>query len=140
MSVIISALNYISQRFGIPQGVFEGFELVEKGDIWIMSKEAARFHIKRYSRKGIRLIRVFRDGYKLTTAGIQIFGKYATRNVLEINEKQLEDFLKGKNLLVANNAVQNGQVIVKSGTDYLGSALYNNGNVKNQLPKGRRWF
>ncbi len=133
-------LKEIRNRFGIPEEVFSNWKIVEAGDLWIMSEEAFKFPIKNFSRKGIRLVRIYRDGYKLTTAGIQIFGKYATKNVLEISPEQVKDYLEGKDLLVGSCNVENGQVIIKYGDDYLGSGLYVNGKVKNQLPKGRRWY
>jgi NOL1/NOP2/fmu family ribosome biogenesis protein len=133
-------LKEIRNRFGIPEEVFSNWKIVEAGDLWIMSEEAFKFPIKNFSRKGIRLVRVYRDGYKLTTAGIQIFGKYATKNVLEISPEQVRDYLEGKDLSVGSCNVENGQVIIKYGDDYLGSGLYVNGKVKNQLPKGRRWY
>jgi NOL1/NOP2/fmu family ribosome biogenesis protein len=133
-------LKEIRNRFGIPEEVFSKWKIVEAGDLWIMSEEAFKFPIKNFSRKGIRLVRVYRDGYKLTTAGIQIFGKYATKNVLEISAEQVKDYLEGKDLSVGSCNVENGQVIIKYGDDYLGSGLYVNGKVKNQLPKGRRWY
>jgi len=133
-------LKEIRNRFGIPEEVFSKWKIVEAGDLWIMSEEAFKFPIKNFSRKGIRLVRVYRDGYKLTTAGIQIFGKYATKNVLEISHEQVKDYLEGKDLSVGSCNAENGQVIIKYGNDYLGSGLYVNGKVKNQLPKGRRWY
>ncbi|MDI6851592.1 MAG: hypothetical protein QMD82_06645 [bacterium] len=133
-------LKEIENRFGIPEKVFDNWKLVKAKDLWIMSNEAYAFRVKKFSRRGIRLVRIYRDGYKLTTAGIQIFGKYATKNVLEISAEQVKDYLEGKDLFLDSNNVENGQVIVKCGDDYLGSGLYINGKIKNQLPKGRRWY
>uniref|UniRef100_A0A7V3NUB3 rRNA small subunit methyltransferase F RNA-binding PUA-like domain-containing protein n=1 Tax=candidate division WOR-3 bacterium TaxID=2052148 RepID=A0A7V3NUB3_UNCW3 len=69
-----------------------------------------------------------------------MFGKYATKNVLEISPEQVKDYLEGKDLSVGSCNAENGQVIIKYGDDYLGSGIYVNGKVKNQLPKGRRWY
>jgi NOL1/NOP2/fmu family ribosome biogenesis protein len=140
MSEVVRALKAIKERFGIESEVLKGFSIVEKGDIWISSKEASTLKIPGISRAGIRLVRVFKDGYKLTTAGIQLFGKYATKNVLEISEEKLQDYLEGKDIYVGPSECEEGQVIVKCGNDYLGSGLYTKGKLKNQLPKGRRWF
>jgi len=140
MKALEGALKYLEERFSIDRSVFEPYYLFEKGDIWITSKEAGKLNLKNYSRKGIRLIRVFKDGFKLTTAGIQLFGKYAKRNIVEIKEEQLEDYIKGKDIFVGEQNCENGQVIVKFGNDFIGSGLYVNGKLKNQIPKGRRWF
>jgi 16S rRNA (cytosine1407-C5)-methyltransferase len=140
MSTIKLALKQINERFGIPEDVFDEYELEERGDIWILSREAAKFPIKRFSKRGLRLIRVFKDGYKLTTAGIQLFGKFATKNVAEISAGEVREFLEGKDISVSTPDLEVGQVIVKHNNDYLGSGLYQKGKIKNQLPRGRRWF
>ncbi len=134
------ALKEVCKRFGIELSVFNEWALVDKGDIWVMSKETEKFPIKRGLRSGIRLIRVYKDGYKLTTAGIQLFGKFATKNIVEISPQQAKDYLAGKDIYTQASKVESGQVIVRCGNDYLGSGLYKDGKIKNQLPKGRRWY
>lgn len=140
MSVLSKALKAIKDRFGIDEKIFEKYHFLEKGDIWITSKEAASTEIPGTTRVGIRLIRVFKDGYKFTTAGIQLFGKFATKNIVEIDKDKIKDYLEGKDLNVGELDCDEGQVIVKCGEDFLGSGLYMKGKIKNQLPKGRRWF
>ena len=138
MTVVNSALNFLRDRFGIDKSVFEDYALLEDRDIWITSKEAAKFDMKFWRRKGIRLVRIFKKSFKFTTSGMQIFGKHATRNVVTIGESDLEKFLKGQNVRINADNVEEGQVIVKFGEDVIGSAIYRNGMLKNQLPKGRR--
>ncbi|RKY99332.1 MAG: hypothetical protein DRQ10_06335 [Candidatus Hydrothermota bacterium] len=71
---------------------------------------------------------------------MQIFGKFATKNIVYVtNRQQLEAYLRGEDLRVGQlEGVEEGQVIVKWNDDVLGSAVYRNGKLKNQLPKGRR--
>ncbi len=138
MTVVNSALNFLEHRFGIERSVFENYALVEDRDIWVTSKEAAGFEMKFWRRKGIRLVRIFKKSFKFTTAGMQIFGRYAKKNVVTIGEEELGRFLKGENIKINVDNVEEGQVIVKFGEDIIGSAIYRNGMLKNQLPKGRR--
>ncbi len=139
MSLVNSVLNYLEEKFGIDRKVFDNYALVEDRDIWVTSKEAASFKMKFWRRKGIRLVRVFKKSYKLTTSGMQIFGKYATKNIVQLKEEHLERFLQGENVKVGEiDGVEEGQVIVKYKSDVIGSAIYRNGMLKNQLPKGRR--
>ena len=138
---IRKALDFLQTRFGIPPDVFDEFELVDYGDIWVMTPEAAKFEIKAFARRGIRLVRVFKRGdMKFTTAGMQIFGKFATKNIVYLTDRQqLEAYLRGEDIRVGQlEGVEEGQVIVKWNDDVLGSAVYRNGKLKNQLPKGRR--
>ncbi|HDM90758.1 MAG: hypothetical protein DRQ06_02715 [Candidatus Hydrothermota bacterium] len=134
------ALEYIEKRFGIGKEVFDGYVIIDNGDIWITTPEAAQLKLKAWKRKGIRLARVFKKGIKMTTAAMQIFGRYAVRNVVQLPDvASVKDFLAGRDIAIHNlEGIEEGQVIVKYGSDILGSALYRNGKLKNQIPKGRR--
>lgn len=138
MTKVNAALNFLERRFGIRREVFEDYALIEEKDVWITSKEASEFEMKFWRRKGIRLVRIFKKGFKFTTSGMQMFGKYAIKNVVTISEDELKRFLKGENVKIIVNNVEEGQVIVKFGDDVIGSAIYKDGMLKNQLPKGRR--
>ncbi len=139
MTRINSILNFLYERFGIEKDVFDGYALIEDKDVWVTSRESASFEMKFWRRKGIRLVRVFKKSYKFTTSGMQIFGKYATKNVVDLeNENDLKRFLRGENVRINVGGVEEGQVIVKYNGDVIGSAIYRHGVLKNQLPKGRR--
>jgi len=139
---IEGALRYMEERFGISSDILSEYELVEFKDIWITSKEAAKFKTKVVRRRGLRFARVFKKGYKLTTSAIQVFGKYATKNVVNLTQKEkVVDYLKGLNLKLdeeERGGAKDGQVIVKSGNDIIGSGLLKGNVLKNQIPKGRR--
>ncbi len=139
MSLVNATFNFLYERFGIREEVFEDYALVEDKDIWVCSKMARDFNMKFWKRRGIRLVRVFKKGFKFTTAGMQIFGRYATKNVVYIKDDELDRFLKGENIKIEPmEGVEEGQVIVKYKDDVIGSAIYKKGMLKNQLPKGRR--
>ncbi len=140
MDRIKRTLRYLEDRFGIPPEAFDGYRLIDLKDVWVASPECAEFEIKAFSRRGIRLARIFPRGVKFTTAGMQVFGKFATKNIVHLeNESQVERFLRGEDLQVGELAdVDEGQVIVKWHDDILGSAIYRDGKLKNQVPKGRR--
>jgi len=74
----------------------------------------------------------------LTTAGIQLFGRFATRNVVDLNAEEAMAYAEGKDLRGEFSDLEPGQVIVRYRGHPLGSALYQPGRLKNQLPKGRR--
>ena len=133
-------LDYLESRFGIPRKVFDDYAIIALKDVWIASKECGEFEIRAFSRRGIRLARIFPRGIKFTTAAMQIFGKFATRNVVQLeDEEHLEKMLRGEDIKIGElDSVQEGQVIVKWGDDVIGSAIYRDGKLKNQIPKGRR--
>lgn len=133
------ALKYLKERFGISEDAFRGYVFLDYGDIWITTKEAGGISLKTWRRKGLRLVRVFKKGFKFTTTGMQTFGKYARKNVIELqNKEEALNFLKGQDIEIAETDATEGQVIVKFCEDILGSGLYRHGKIKNQIPKGRR--
>ncbi len=132
-------LKYIEERFGISSDHFKNYAFYIQSDIWITSKEMENFDLKVFKRRGIRFLRVSKKGFKWTTAAMQIFGHLATKNVVILGEEDVQKFIRGLDLVVGDlEGVEEGQVIVKSGSDIIGSAIYRNGRLKNQIPKGRR--
>ncbi len=138
--VIKRVLDYLENRFGIPRSVFDDYELIALKDVWVASRECANFPVKAFSRRGIRLARIFPRGVKLTTAAMQVFGRYARRNIVYLQtEEQLEKMLRGEDIKIGElPSVEEGQVIVKWKEDIIGSAVYRDRKLKNQIPKGRR--
>lgn len=132
-------LNFLKERFGIEDKAFEGFKFVRSGeDAWIMSEDVPE-NLYGINRVGLRFARGLSRNPKITTAVIQIFGKYATKNIVHISEEQLSDYLKGRDVEVGEiKGVERGQVIVKFKDDVIGSGLYDGRNLKNQIPKARR--
>jgi NOL1/NOP2/fmu family ribosome biogenesis protein len=131
--------EYLKERFGIPSSALETTELVKSSDLWVSSRAAARFPVRNPVRRGIRFARILTRGFKLTTAAIQVFGRYATRNVVNLGPLEAARYVRGQDVEVDPcETVENGQVIVTSGEDVLGSGLYKDGRVKNQIPKARR--
>lgn len=140
MSHARAFLKFLKERFGIPEPAFEGLQIVEVGDLWVATPEAAQFRSRYVKRRGIRLARVHKKGYKLTTAAMQLFGRYATRNRIELSEEDLPRFLRGEDLRLETvpEGVEPGQVIVTYRGDVIGSGLLQGNKLKNQIPKGRR--
>ena len=134
-------LKYIEERFGITKESFEGFSLLDYGDIWLSSREVAEFKIKSFKRKGIRVARLFKDGkIKVATSFMQLFGKEAKKNVVQLTREEAVKFIEGLDIELADvpEGVSDGQVIVKFHEYPLGSALLRGKRLKNQLPRGKR--
>jgi Uncharacterized conserved protein len=132
-------LDFLKERFGIEEGVFEGFKFVKLGDdVWIMSEDVPQ-KLHGINRVGLRFARGTSRNPKITTAVLQIFGKFATKNIIYIDEEQLKDYIMGKDVEVGEiEGVERGQVIVKFKEDVIGSGLYDGRVIKNQIPKARR--
>lgn len=132
-------LNFLLERFGI-ENLPSNYVLIDRGDIWITNKEALKIkeNIK-FNRIGIRLIRVFKNGYKLTTAGAQIIGHLAKKNVVNLKDENLAMlFISGSDIIYKDENLEKGQVIVKYNKDILGVAIYIGEKLKNQIPRSKR--
>ncbi len=136
--MIEAVLKYAEERFGIKREVFEGYRFFSKGrDVWIVSGDVP--DMRYVNRMGLRFARGGMERPKLTTAVLQIFGRWATKNIVRIGDEELEAYLKGLDLEVGEvEGVERGQVIVMYGEDVVGSGLYDGRRVKNQIPKARR--
>jgi len=136
--MIEAVLRYAEERFGISREVFKGLRFFTKGrDVWVVSEDVP--DLKYVNRKGLRFARGGMEKPKLTTAILQIFGRYATKNVVKLNDEQLREYLQGKDVEVGEvEGVDKGQVVVVYGEDVIGSGLYDGRRIKNQIPKARR--
>ena len=108
----------------------------DKDRIFITSKEFKNLNLSLYNINNIGLYfgRLVKDKIRLTIDATQLIGKYATKNILELNSS--EEWLKGKNIK-ANKTLKDF-VIIKHKQDFLGSGKYKNNRIINFVPKYRR--
>ncbi len=136
-------LAFLEERFGVPPEALESWALVEVGgDFWLTTPEAARLEGRKLRRRGIRLVRAQKGGrWKLTTAAMQVLQPYLRRNVVPVDARQAEAFVRGEDLRLEALPphCSPGQVVVVYRGEVLGSGLLaRDGRVKNQIPSGRR--
>ncbi len=135
--MIDKAIKFLRDRFGIE--IPAGYSLIDRGDIWIIAEDVLNFEERiRVNRYGIRLVRVFKKGMKLTTSGAQVVGHLASRNVVALDRwEDVVRLVEGGNV-VGEFPVEKGQVIVRYGKDIIGIALYDGVKLKSQIPSSRR--
>jgi NOL1/NOP2/fmu family ribosome biogenesis protein len=75
--------------------------------------------------------------WKPTTSALQVFGKYATRNFISLEEEEARSFLAGESQSQEGN-VEPGYIVVFYKEEVLGCALYSKGILHSQLPKELR--
>jgi NOL1/NOP2/fmu family ribosome biogenesis protein len=135
-------LKYLRDRFGIPKKIFSDYSFIIKGEkIWIVARDVLEKDLEGLKIESIGLLfgRYFerQKRFKPTTNALQIFGKYATKNVVELNEKEKNQYIRGYDLEKELN-LEEGYVIIKFKNDMLGCGLYREGKIKNQIPKARK--
>jgi NOL1/NOP2/fmu family ribosome biogenesis protein len=140
-------------RFGMPAEAFLGYRFYRKANsIWVISEaDLPNFS---YEALGLRMISLKDRPWKPTTCALQIFGRYATKNVVHLNEEQARAFLAGerqalemggkaleagrKSLETGCEPCESGYVVVFYRGEVLGCGLYSRGVLASQLPKERR--
>ena len=135
-------LKYLRDRFGISKRIFSDYSFIVRGEkIWIAFKDVLEKDLEGLNIEAIGLLfgRYFekQKRFKPTTNALQIFGRYATKNIVELNEKEKEMYIRGYDLEKKLN-LEEGYVIVKFKNDVLGCGLYREGKIKNQIPKARK--
>ncbi len=109
-----------------------------KDKIYLMSKDVEQVELsnKRLDSIGLYFADVHDDNIRLSMEGSQLLGPIATRNVIDITEQELKQWLRGEDL--AKQGEWEGCVIIKYGADFIGSGKYSNGTIYNFVPKTRR--
>lgn len=135
--------EYLIQRFGIkiPENCKISGEkrlrLFPKGlefELKINKKELKYFNIGLNAGK-------FADTFKPSTDFLQIFGFMCTRNIIFLDQKQENEFLKGKELLLSEKETAfstNGFVAIFSKNICIGCGLLKGNILESNIPKHRR--
>ncbi len=133
---IKSILNKIKDRYGIKNLDLDYvFLKSKKGKVFIISKDVIRIDITKLKIDtiGMYFCKVEDDGIRLSIEGSQLIGKYARKNILKLNEKELEMWLSGEEL----DREGDGYYLIK-GKDFVGSGKIVNRKLYNYVPKYRR--
>ncbi len=133
-------LDQIERLYGIGKKAFADVVVYAIGrEVYVAGRDAFAFSERLKARKegtGIMLGRNVMGQFKLTTNAIQLFGKHATKRVVEIDGRQAAGFAAGN--IVKAECRETGYVIVRSGNDYLGCGYSRgNGEIESLVPKKR---
>ena len=131
-------VKWWKERFGVPEEVFRDFEFYMKGktNVWAVRK-FERIPDLRFDAVGMVVVRFVKGGYKPTMNAVQVFGRWATRNVVDLDGEGVRRFVSGQNVEVEAQ-VEDGYVIVRYRGLPVGCGLYRNGVLKSLVPKDRR--
>ena len=106
-----SFLDALTDHFGLPQDLFEGFLFERAKELRIYPLEAKNLFFYKYSHRGLPLVKLEGNFPSLTTWGAQFLSKWATQNVIDLKDpKELFFFLKHKPIPLEPN--RKGQQIV----------------------------
>jgi NOL1/NOP2/fmu family ribosome biogenesis protein len=134
-------LDFWNDRFGVPPATFADHTLWERGagKIWIYRGEPpSPVDIEGL---GMTFLRTRQEHWKPTLEAVQRFGHHATTNVVHLDREQAAAFVAGEDqeldwagdwgyLVVTQN--------IAGGAEPVGVGLFVYGELRSQVPKGRR--
>ena len=124
------------------------FFISGKDRIYIINKEIANFELGslRINSVGLYFGEYTNGSLRLSIEGSQIIGRYAKKNIIEIDYENARKWMNGQTIEIKNNIGLEGFVILKNKNDFLGcgkAILLNNAQefsykILNYVPKNRR--
>jgi NOL1/NOP2/fmu family ribosome biogenesis protein len=134
-------LEWWEERFGVDPDVFEAYTFWERGGgkVWALrGDEPTPVDIEGL---GITFLRTRQEHWKPTLSAVQRFGHHATENVIHLSREQATEFLAGRDQELDWDGDWGYLVVtddVAGEPDPLGVGLYVYGELRSQVPKGRR--
>ncbi len=125
----------LAEPFGIPPERFDPYRLLWRGDhVYALREEAASAcHAFQWVSAGLPLAKVSGSGAaRFASRGVQVFGRWATRRVCDLDEGVLSAILQGQSLPWT---AEEGPVILRWLGSPLGMGLVRSGQLVGQLPR-----
>lgn len=89
----------------------------------------------RIENAGLYIIKEESDGLRLTFDALSIFKNQITKNILEIDDKHTEEWLRGNDLQIKTDR---GFKILKNNNEFIGCGKSTGEKITNFVPKERR--
>ena len=136
-----AVLEWWDERFGIDPAVFDDISFWERGSgkLWAFSGEAPT--PVEIEGLGMTFLRTRQEHWKPTLEAVQRFGAHATKNVIHLTRDQAETFVAGDDQELDWDGDWGYLVVthdLAGETEPLGVGLYVYGELRSQVPKGRR--
>jgi NOL1/NOP2/fmu family ribosome biogenesis protein len=140
-------VGFWSDEFGVPPRTFDGYAFYKKGakKVWAVSRETVErlggdevLDALEYETVGLPLMRVGGEHDKPTTDALQRFGDAATRKLVDLDADAARSFVRGETVKREYDVEDLGYVVVLYDGEVLGCGLYFPGELRSQVPKGRR--
>jgi NOL1/NOP2/fmu family ribosome biogenesis protein len=137
-----AVVEFWTDRYGLPEDAFDGHTFWEKGagKVWAFAADLPA--PAEVEALGMTFLRTRQEHWKPTTDAVQRFGRGATRNVVVLEEAEAMTFLAGETQDLPRWEGDWGYLIVAheiaGGVEPIGVGLYLYGELRSQVPKGRR--
>ncbi len=127
--------NFLERQFGIRREEFFSLnlEFEERGKRRVYAFKPCNLEVPTYHH-GIYFGTLDENGFRLSIEGCFLVGKFARRNVYEVDDGKAKLWMSGKDI----ECNLRGYVIVKWRKFYLGCGKANGRILRNFVPKNRR--
>ena len=132
-------LALIKKQWGADFRTELAFLMNTQNKIFLVNREVFNLNLEklRINSIGLYFGELKNNELRLSIEGSQLIGNNAKQNIVELNEKQAMQWLKGQDIDIKGN--YKGFVIIKHKNDFLGTGKYKDGKVLNYVPKARRF-
>ncbi|HII15721.1 MAG TPA: hypothetical protein HA362_05405 [Nanoarchaeota archaeon] len=130
-------LEELKEHFGMEADIKDAFIEGGDGKIYIISRKLGEIDQSklRINNLGLYFCKREKGGLRPTIEGSQLINP--TKNVFEMDEKQRDEWMEGKDLETGERDLHSF-VIIKYKNDFYGSGTYKDGRIWNMVPKERR--
>jgi NOL1/NOP2/fmu family ribosome biogenesis protein len=132
-----NVLSLLSNQFGF-ESWNKGLVLIKKKDkLWVVDKESLQQDITgmRVEVVGIYFGTLESSGLRLSIEGSQIIGPKSKKNIVRIDEKKLNSWLRGFDL---DLEISSTYALLRYGNSFAGCGKRKGNQVMNTIPKSRR--
>ncbi|MDD5254189.1 MAG: hypothetical protein PHG05_03770 [Candidatus Nanoarchaeia archaeon] len=131
-------LMRISKQYGINELKLDYIFLKDqKGKIYLISNKLREFDRERLNIVSYGLYFAREESeLRLSIEGSQLIGKNATKNIIELNEKQIKQWMQGLDIDIDSDC--DGFVLIKHNKDFYGCGKYKDNKILNFISKDRR--
>jgi len=134
-------LEWWESRFGVDLEVFAGYTFWERGagKVWAFAGDAPS--PVAIEGLGMTFLRTRQEHWKPTLSAVQRFGGHASRNVLALSRAEAARFFAGEDQSIDWDGDWGYLVVtheLAGEHEPLGVGLYVHGELRSQVPKGRR--
>lgn len=114
------------------------FLMDKDGRIFIINKEFSDIDESklRINSMGMYFGELRNNELRLSVEGSQLLGKYAKKNIYELDDNQFKDWIAGEDIPAENDFVC--FLLIKHKDDFIGTGKFKEGKILNFVPKARR--
>ncbi len=129
----------IEKQWGAKIKLDYGFLRNNKNRVFIINRDISKIDISklRINSIGMYFCELYGDEVRLSIEGSQIIGPKASKNVVELNDEETRNWLRGEEIEKECSDCK-GFVILKNEKDFLGNGRYSNKRILNYVSKTRR--